>query len=706
MSEEFTIQAARDRRTGFPVVRLSDSGPYVSLFPVTKLQAEQCIWEGGFDNPADPMATTRLIERLEQMEWQQKPDRYPESVKRLIRVPISQCTPDTLPSILATNLTLWTAREEATKPGVQYPTATSEWGRLLRWLGGSVPPYNEWLKTLNTFARFKTKDLMSGVLQQNFSWAPTVEHLLKKYLETLSESETGLPFMNLGVYELVSDTKKYDRITILPKETLWRPVAAGESAIWPTLEPREGNKWRTVLQPTLPVVTIRSWYQETQVADSRLDGQPNAFRVAAHPLHTNVKAYSSTQVKPFRARGSLDGYVTSRVTMEKRCSVCYGEVPKEIFDNDAGLRCYKELVLEKTSQSDQEDARPKRVEVQRHSNNKPPDELPKSFLESVHRDYLVLARNYPAKIRSVCLSGRTESGKTTGLLSLWGLLNYPKGSALLPKMFPQNMNFEKIDCSLLDFIKGETLINISRLIEEMWIEGILPVRTEASKRALRCPMLFNVSRRGWLRHNKRELVIAFNDIAGEMINDPETLPNNKDYPNISTTTDVIFLVPVHEIDPTIDFMAKFSAGLTSVQFKGKAINQKQINLIFAISQIDRFRHSPEADHKELLNILMKEPYTLPSNQRESELEAYCSTMVQVHYELQSWLRSKVPDLVKAAERFGSVRYCGFSAFGFQPIIEEKRPDQTVEARLPFEPQPVRAADPLLWLLRDNGLITF
>jgi hypothetical protein len=699
MSGMVEIQAARDRRTGFPVLRVSGDDLFVSLFPVTKLQAEQWIWEGGLRQQADPYLTTLLIERMESMEGNHAPQKYPESVKKLLRAPVSECREENLPGLIATNLTLWNSDEEITRSGVRFPTPTSEWGRLIGWAGGAVPSYVEWSKARERFNRFRTKDLINQVLRLGFPLAPAIQSLIQKFAELISEEERGLPFINLGVYELVSNVKGFQKVTKDQQVTISRPQVAGESALWPTVESRE-VRWRPVLQQHLPVVAARLWYEEAQVSDSQPDGSFHQFRIASDPLY--IEEPDAAEIRRSRSTGALNSYRSSRVTMENRCPVCYHTVPEEVFQNDAGLWCYLEATQARSDDEDEKIIQ----RVRSHSNARPPKRPGIDNIEAVHREYLTIARRDPSKIRSVCLGGFSQTGKTTGLLSLWGLMTFPLGNPRLPRAFPPHWQFDQINCSLLDFIRGEDLINIFKQTEAMWIDGDLPTTTTALKRAMRCPVLFRVSRKTKLLWPaRREIILNFNDIAGELMTKPAELPNNSDYPNISTTTDVIFLAPAHQIHNASPFLGIFAGGLGAVEFKGRALDIGKINLILAISQIDRLRHSHDADAASLLEILMRPPYTLPDNQQSgASLEEYCAAMKQVHFDLQSWLESKVPNLVRIAERFASVRYCGFSAFGFQPVMEEKKVN--VQACLPFEPQPVRMADPLLWLLWENGIIDF
>jgi hypothetical protein len=79
-------------------------------------------------------------------------------------------------------------------------------------------------------------------------------------------------------------------------------------------------------------------------------------------------------------------------------------------------------------------------------------------------------------------------------------------------------------------------------------------------------------------------------------------------------------------------------------------------------------------------------------------------MEEVHLGIESWIHTYKPTIETLVnEYFGSVRYCGLSAFGFQPM---KGRGVNAEFSLPFAPLPVRAVDPILWLLKENHLIEF
>jgi hypothetical protein len=463
-----------------------------------------------------------------------------------------------------------------------------------------------------------------------------------------------------------------------------------------------GNNWRAVLQPALPVVTIRPWFNnDDRNIDQTVNGGINTFRIALDPIEMPVENGISALGVSGVAKRAINSYFTGRVTMTCRCPICYEDVDPEIFYTDKSLWCY----LESRPKSAGDTTPTEDSLVRKHSDERPPRSAGIHQVEAVHRDYLKIARKTPKKVRSVCLSGFTEAGKTVNLLSLWGLITYPYGNSRLPKAFPEKWKFNRVSCSLLDFIRGAAPINIAKQTERMWIDGELPVRTRELQRALRSPVLFKAKRHKWvIMSSNRQVILNFNDFPGEMVTKPVEFAKNENYPNISSTTDVIFLAPAHQIYIADQFLATFSAGLGAVTFENEALDLKKINLILAISQIDRLRFSSNPDEEELLKILMLKPYTLPDKHREDDLWEYFSKMDEVHFKLYSWLSSKVPGLVGTTESYASVRYCGFSACGFNPVKENIKPD--VESWLPFEPHPVRIADPLLWLLRDNGVINY
>src|ERR1051325_7417191 len=134
--EMINIELSIDPKTEFPCVRLGSEGSFVSVLPVTKFQVEQWSYNSKLNDGAGGIALQRMIER---MEMKSVPREYPPSIKSLSRVDLPQLFAATLPSIIATNLRLWSPMEEIQGPSPTFPTEGSEWGRVLRWLRGRVP---------------------------------------------------------------------------------------------------------------------------------------------------------------------------------------------------------------------------------------------------------------------------------------------------------------------------------------------------------------------------------------------------------------------------------------------------------------------------------------------------------------------------------------------------------------------------------------
>lgn len=673
------IQVAKDRRTGFPCVRREPGTDWVALLPVTKLQVEQWIWEGGLDSAEDAGDVTALIERLELTPL---PSEYPPAVQQLARRPISQCGPADLPSLVASHLSLWESPEEVRRADVTFPTPHSEWGRVCRWLRGRVPAAREWRLTLDFYGRFRSRDLVQGILGLDLEWPPAVAALLEQLHGALPESETGLPLMRLGLYELIADKKLSKRLAASPPESLYRPFVAGESRIWPSLDPPGANRWRPVLQQFLPILAIRLWYPEDAVEGSTSDPALSFSSLERNSLHagaTSIGAHRRSSQHP-------EGYRSSRATMKNRCPVCYSEVDSAVFHSPEPLWC-----CEKADGKYQ------------HGNKVPDGSQAMIALEAIHQDYLRVVRAEPAQVRSVTLSGFTKTGKGTWLLSLAGLMYYPSGKPRLRDGFPAAWNFTRLLCSTAHLVHQETSRNLQIQMEDLWINGDVPPRTDPQQKALRSPFLFGLDVKGPLGISKRrELVLIFNDMSGERIINTAEMAKDPKLAHLASTTDLLFLIPACEVFHQERYLEVFTGALGALSFEGRALNPGTFNLILGLSQIDKLKNGSQQE-RDLLSIFLKEPYLLPDNNPgPEETRAYFATMVEVHDELGSWLKTKVPDVVTAAERFASVRYCGFSALGCEVIQRSNK--QGSESCLPFEPQPLRIVDPVFWLLLENGLV--
>ena len=645
------IHVARDSRTGFPVLRQGEGTRWVGLMPVTKVQVEQWVADGGMVQ-YQPFQLTDLMERLE-MTCDYSP--FPPTVQNLRRVRLASCTRENVVSVLATYLSVWAPDDDTRLNGLAFPTRNSEWGRAISWLHGTTPSTKDWKLTFDAYRRLKTKDLVEAALSQRIGWNSDVERLLQRLLDLFTDDETGLPFMDSGIYELTSDTVRLERLTVDPPETLHRPLVGGESRVWPTLDSTGARSWRPLLQSAMPAVGVRLWFSDAHVADANDNANPRCFE--ATPVQpAGPKAAAGWMTNSARGRGQLNNYCQARITMANRCPVCYNALDKDSFKNWPVIWCYSEREVGNDKP------------VRKH-NDAPPTAGAIIARQAISQDYLLVARNNPGEVRSVTLSGAAKAGKGMFLLSLTGLMTLPLGRAPFLKAFPDILEFNRTDCSMSHPTTTADHLNVLRQMEDMWVDGLVPIRTPSIREALRYPMLFELSRENLfgLKTRKR-LILIMNDIAGEIVNNPVELPANEWFRHIGATTDVIFLVPADRLGPGSQDLGLFANGLGAVQFESQAVNRKQINLILAISQIDKLKHSGDG---KLLNIFFRAPHVMPFQPQAAEAESYCAGVREIHYDLERWLGHHCSDLVRAAERFASVRYCGFSSVGFD-LIKKKR----------------------------------
>jgi hypothetical protein len=668
------IEIARDARTGFPCLRCAGGSDFTALLPVTKLQAEEWIWREGL---ADVDAVAPLVERL---GVHRAGDRFPAAVHKLERLPIGRLDSQTVLSVLASNLSLWTAPEETWTPRGTFPTPASEWGHLLRWLGGRVPRYDEWLRTQDSFAQVRTEDLLHQVLKLRYAWPPAVERLLWKVRELVPRGARGLPFMGRGLYELIADTEQLERLTGgLRKEV--RPQVAGDSPVWPSLDTELSKGWRPLRRSVLPVVTVRPWYSELAVMPPAATGF-DALELATQELESRSPLPAGRRTALRRKR--LKPYVRSGDQMRQRCPQCHEIVDKATFHSTT-FDCVETRVEEEQPDGSRVAAKKRAHKYQASSQGG----------VTISKAYLDIARAHPERIHTIALAGYTCAGKTTFLLSFGGLMDYPDGDSVIFNAFPQSWSFSKRALAIHD-LRGGGSIDRRAATEAMWLDGVLPTRTEDHGKAARDQVLFS-SKPVWLRP-RREVVAILDDMAGEAISKPKMV-TNENYPHFASIADVIYIVPTDNMSYAI--MEEFGKRLEQAQAEGVAIDLKKINLVFVISKIDQLKYGSPAE-RDLFERILPRPYRLPQDGDSAELKAYLAEMEEVHYAIENWLRENKPEFFHFFDRFGSVRCCGLSAFGFQPT---KEPEATeFEFSLAFRPEPVRVVDPVFWLLKDNGLI--
>lgn len=673
------IEIARDKKTGFPCLRRQGMPDFAALLPVTKLQAEEWIWREGI---ADPDGVAGLVRRLEVRRTDEE-NLLPPAVHSLERLPIGKLAPRTALSILASNLSLWTSREKL--PTLRtFPTAASEWGLLLRWLHGRIPQYAEWRRTQDAFAPLRTQDLLQQVLERSYEWPPAVERLLRKVKELVPRDARGLPFMGLGLCELIADTELVQRLVGGLRQEA-RPQVVGASPAWPSLETVESSGWRPLRSRVFPVVTVRPWFRELDVLAPAAGF--DAFELTTQPAEGEPSLVRGRKTTIQRTR--LSSYVPQDDKMKNRCPHCHEVLKAEFFKKHATFDCFETLVEIK-----QQDGSFKSALQRDHGGG---ENQPKSLVVSTL--YLDLARKRPELIHTVALAGYAEAGKSTFLYSLGGLMNYPDGRSVISSAFPREWAFFKQRSTINDFAhaRGGGVVDPLPAIEAMWLDGVLPGRNDAEREAARDHLLF----RATPSRSAREVLLILDDMAGEIISRPK-MATNKYFPHFASVADIIYFVPAENMSYNI--MEKFVTDLRQAQSEGVPIKLKKTNLIFVISKTDQLRYGSFAE-QELLRRILPKPYKFPRQGDRNELKAYFEDMEEVHHGIMDWLRSHKPDFPTLFDEFGSVRCCGLSAFGFQPT-REPRVREEQEYSLAFRPEPVRVVDPIFWLLKENGLIHF
>ena len=710
------FEVAQEKVTDFPCVRLEEQQEFISLFPVTKIQAEEWIWRTG---PVgyDAAEFSAFLDRLAVRNTE---DQFPKAVASLARQPIPQQSPDTLMSLIATNLSVWKHGEEEIA-GIHFPTPKSEWGQLTGWLGGRIPDYHEWGNAVLLTNLIPTKEIVKGVLSSSIQWPLVLKDLLGKVEETISPDATGLPFMKEGLYELVADCEKPRRFAINQREES-RPFVAGESPIWPTLSNATANTetlttYRPLRRHTLPVVAVRLWFATTEVNPESQDYQsfevkeiePQESKIIPNAESRSIPTASASsapsrwsswfrrkRVEPGPQVKQISPYISVEGRMKYKCPFCHQAVEPEVFMTKAHFCCYEQKIALKEGERDK---------IGRggfiHT-----IEIPQETVNQVTRQYLEVAQEEPDAVHTVFVGGFREAGKTTWLLSVGGQMDYPDGKPIILSAFPENWRFWHMPCSLSSYIHKETVTDRKTWTERMWLDGRLPPRNSGQEKAFECPILFNCSP----RQTNRRFLALLKDIAGELLF--QGIANNKNFPHVASTADAIFFLPSDDISTV--YLEAFIKEMGLANEGGISIDLKKINLIIVISKIDQLKYGGQAE-RELLERILPRSYEFPQYRGEQsmfererwnveELKEYIAEMEGVHLGIESWIHKHKPMIeTYTKEFFGSVRYCGLSAFGFQPI---KARNKNKESSLPFAPLPVRAVDPILWLLKENHLIEF
>ena len=680
------LEIGLDRKTSFPCVR-TEGGQWVHLLPITKLQVEQWIYEGGLESFSPELANNTIL----RLEYSRPGQKDPECLKTIRRTPVNRLGPRQIRSVIATNLTMWSKEDEIVgEKTAIFPTKQSEWGRFSGWLNGSFPEETVALEWRERFGSVSSKELLRKVLGKvpPGRLPRAVDRLLRVVAEGLEPSDRGLPFSRNGVWELTKRAVRKKRLSGGGVGvTLSHPLAVGDTDFWPYFQ--NGGQSRELLQRYIPMAGARLVLSDVEELGEKVEVEP------CDPADASANHCARDDQAPAEnAEGMVAKPVKGPITMANRCPLCYELVERGVWRSDANIFCASAKVKNK----DEEDAVTKRIHTVHEASRQNGPNLRVVSEQRINNDYRKVAKQRPALVRPVTLSGYSQQGKSCFLLSMMGNLLYPDGDNAFERMFPEKLGLIQF-LTAMTAINNEDRLNIYRHLEEMWVDGNLPLPNNIEK-ALSSPVYFR-SNGSWPRKS-RELLLIFNDIAGEAMG--PNLGLEPEFPHVACSRDVIYLVDARELNNSYSQFLQATQGLNAAVFEGKIIDLKKVNLIFCCSKIDALQ-SGSADDKGLLSICTEGPCQMPSNRDPGEFEAYIDGMKKVSENIRAHLRKRRRNLVTHAENsFASVRYCGFSSFGYRPLSNEYSTVPDSHGCLPSMPRPIRVVDPLLWILLDQGMI--
>ena len=613
-----------DEMTGFPCLRF-DGEAWFSLLPVTKLQvalgvSDKALWPLGHPDRVED--AVRRVNTLAGF------DRDPPEIERTKQIPIRALKSSNVVSVVATHLKMWSNNDEVEgAQRVRFPTAMSEWGILLRWLGTHAPDANTARSWRTRLMHCSSPNLIFDTLDvlRTGGLTERVDELLTRVAKLLPEQAQGLPFAEGGVWELVSDARRISRLWQGgPPVPVFRPIILGPTEVWPVIATDKED--RMIYWPALPMVGVRPMMTKVEPAGT--------LWIEPQPPQSGARAISPDD-PPRRAIQRPKNYHRKTGTMNRRCYVCYGEIPKAVWELERSIWC----IHVRQEGSDQL--------VYHHTNDNPRNlssrDLRVIRAHLLSNDYLHVARQDRTQVRIVTVVGSTQHGKTCYLLSLNGILLHPIGADRFTSMFLESLGFRH-DAPIL--LSDRDAL---RRYEGIYLDGTLPRPDQPDAPRSPSAFVFEAKAKPILPFGGqriRRIPLVGVDMPGELTG--RHIAQDDRLRHIPYTTDVLYLVDAKELDQCYLTFCQFIDGLRTGSSDSPDIDLKRVNLILAITKIDTLLNGSDAERK-LLKICTRGAFLMPQRRDWDELRAYWDGMQAVNRDIAAYLSKHCRDLVRDAD---------------------------------------------------------
>ena len=293
-----------------------------------------------------------------------------------------------------------------------------------------------------------------------------------------------------------------------------------------------------------------------------------------------------------------------------------------------------------------------------------------------------------SKIISIPIIGPMKAGKSTYI------------AVLIKKIQDMALDYDW----LLNAVDDETMNNYYKSYFEPLFKRKLPIRATSRTDSFN----MNFRRLAFVfRVNNKQIMIVFNDLAGEDFHNIENLKAYKNYlynaSGIICIVDPLQLQSVRknlmanhserEISYADSFQTSYIINTIRNLFKEDKGENKlfKIPLAFAFSKIDFIKDAGDKAAAIYERVYRESQHKKCFNENEFK---------NIDGIMRSWLEDiGEKDIVNQSNAFKSSGFFGFSAIGCNP--ETVNPDNPALDR---EPMSCRVEDPFLWILKHNNII--